>query len=87
MKICAGKYQTHAIKKSDQAVCSYTVTQDIDILMPKWLADRINYKSVRILRRNNDGHAEVKGVRVGDEVAEIGDTILFNGRRLSVERR
>lgn len=31
--------------------------------------------------------AELKGVKIGDEVAQIGDTVQFNGRRLSVERR
>ncbi len=65
----------------------YTVTQDADMLAPKWLADRINYKTVKILYRNIDGHAEVKGVRINDQTAEIGDTICFDGKRLSVERR
>ena len=49
----------------------YVVSKDIEMLAPEWLASRI----------------EVKGVRVGDEVARIGDTIVFDGRRLSVERR
>ena len=30
---------------------------------------------------------QLKGVKIGDEVAQIGDTVQFNGRRLSVERR
>lgn len=29
----------------------------------------------------------MKVVKIGDEVARIGDTVQFNGRRLSVERR
>lgn len=66
---------------------TYTVTQDADMLAPKWLADRINYKTVKILYRNIDGHTEVKGVRINDQMAEIGDTICFDGKRLSVERR
>ena len=42
----------------------------------------------QILYRTRDGHAEVKGVRIkGDGVAQIGDTIMFDGRRISVERR
>lgn len=65
----------------------YTVTKDADMLVPSWLAARINYFSVKILYRNNDGHAEVKGVRIGNEVAEIGNKIVFDGKRLSVERR
>nr|DAZ59534.1 MAG TPA: hypothetical protein [Caudoviricetes sp.] len=66
----------------------YTVTKDVDILAPFWLSERIERGIATILYRTRDGHAEVKGVRVkGDEVAQIGDTIMFNGRRISVERR
>ena len=65
----------------------YTVTKDADRLAPNWLASRINYKTVKLLYRDIDGHAELKGVKIGDEVAQIGDTVQFNGRRLSVERR
>lgn len=56
----------------------YTVTKD---------AGRINYKTIKLLYRGKDGHAELKGVKIGDEVAQIGDTVQFNGRRLSVGRR
>ena len=66
----------------------YTVTKDADILAPSWLSERIERGIASILYRTRDGHAEVKGVRVkGDDVAQIGDTIMFNGRRISVERR
>lgn len=66
----------------------YTVTKDADILAPSWLSERIERGIATILYRTGDGHAEVKGVRVrGDDVAQIGDTIMFNGRRISVERR
>ena len=66
----------------------YTVTKDVDILAPSWLSERIKRGIATILYRTRDGHAEVKGVRVkGDDVAQIGDTIMFNGRRISVERR
>lgn len=66
----------------------YTVTKDVDILAPSWLSERIERGVATILYRNRDGHTEVKGVRVkGDDVAQIGDTIMFNGRRISVERR
>lgn len=70
--------------KSEQ---HYTVTKDADRLAPNWLAIRINYKTIKFLYRDIDGHAELKGVKIGDEVAQIGDTVQFNGRRLSVERR
>lgn len=61
----------------------YTVTDDVDILAPSWLSERIERGIATILYRTRDGHAEVKG----DDVAQIGDTIMFNGRRISVERR
>ncbi len=66
----------------------YTVTKDADRLAaPNWLASRINYKTIRFVYRDIDGHVELKGVKIGDEVAQIGDTVRFNGKRLSVERR
>ena len=66
----------------------YTVTKDVDILAPSWLSERIERGIATILYRTRDGHAEVKGVRVrGDDVAQIGDTIMFNGRRISVRRK
>lgn len=64
----------------------YTVTKDADMLAPSWLAARINYTTVKILYRNVDGHAGVKGVRIGNEVAEIGDVVVFDSKGLSVER-
>lgn len=66
---------------------SYTVTEDADMLAPEWLAVRFNYATVKLLYRTVDGAAKVKGVRIGNEVAEIGDVIHFNGKRLSIERR
>lgn len=65
----------------------YVVSKDIEMLAPEWLASRIDYRTVKILFRDVYGHFEVKGVRIDDEVARIGDTIVFDGRRLSVERR
>ena len=65
----------------------YIVTKDVDILAPSWLSERIERGIATILYRTRDGHAEVKGVRIKNEVAEIGDTILYDGKRLSVERR
>lgn len=42
----------------------YTVTKDADRLAPNWLASRINYKTIKLLYRDKDGHAELKGVRL-----------------------
>lgn len=63
----------------------YVVTREADMLAPKWLAIRINYTSVKFLYRNRDGAAILKGVRINDQTAKIGDTICFDGKRLYVE--
>lgn len=65
----------------------YIVTKDIDMLAPTWLAEYTRRRSGSIRYTNRDGHAEVKGVRIGDELAQIGDAIIYDGKRLSVERR
>ena len=65
----------------------YIVTGDADMLAPDWLAARINYTSVKFMYYLADGAEKLKGVRINDQIAEIGDTISFDGKRLSVERR
>lgn len=65
----------------------YVVTKDTDMLAPKWLADRVDYRSIKFLYRIRDRTSELKGVEIGNEVAKIGDTILFDSGRLSIERR
>ena len=65
----------------------YTVTKDADMLAPDWLAVRINYTSVKFVYYLADGTEKLKGVRIDGQIAEIGDTISFDGKRLSVERR
>lgn len=57
------------------------------MLAPNWLTDRIDYKTVKFLYGICDGAEILKGVRINDQTAKIGDTICFNGKRLSVERR
>jgi len=64
----------------------YTVTKDADMLAPDWLATRINYSSVKIIYYLSDGAEKLKGVRIDGQIAKIGDTISFDGKRLSVER-
>ena len=56
----------------------YTVTTDTNMMAPKWLADRINYKTVKFLRVIRDGAEVLKGVRIDDQTAKIGDTIRFH---------
>lgn len=65
----------------------YIVTEDADMLAPDWLVARINYNSIKIMHCLVDGAEKVKGVKIGDQIARIGDTISFDGKRLSVERR
>ena len=65
----------------------YIVTEDVDMLAPKWLADRINYKTIKFVRVVIDGAETLKGVKINNEVAQIGDVVLFDGRKLFVERR
>ena len=65
----------------------YIVTENADMLAPDWLAARINYTNVKFVYYLADGAEKLKGVRINDQIAEIGDTISFDGKRLSVERR
>ena len=64
----------------------YIVTEDADMLAPDWLAARINYGSVKYVYCIIDGAEKLKGVRIDGRMAEIGDTISFDGKRLSVEK-
>lgn len=63
----------------------YTITKNADMLAPDWLAVRI-YTSVKFVYYLADGAEKLKGVRINDQIAEIGDTISFDGKRLSVEK-
>lgn len=65
----------------------YTITKDSDMLAPAWLVKRINYKTIKFLYLIIDGAEQLKGVRINDEVAEIGDIITFDGSKLGIERR
>ncbi len=65
----------------------YIVTKDADMLAPDWLAVRINYAAIRFIHVLRDGAEILKGVKIGDQIAEIGDTIIFDGKRLFVERK
>lgn len=57
------------------------------MLAPEWLAARINNASVKFVYCIIDGAEKLKGVRIDDQIAKIGDTISYDGKRLSVERR
>lgn len=64
----------------------YIVTEDADMLAPEWLAARINYTSIKFVHHLIDGAEKLKEVKVGDQIAKIGDTISFDGKQLSVEK-
>lgn len=74
-------------KRQIRQIRKYKVTKDADMLAPNWLADPIDYKTVKLLYGIHDGAETLKGVKINDQTARIGDTICFDGKRLSVERR
>ena len=65
----------------------YKITKDADMLAPNWLTDRIDFKTVKFLYGIRDGAEVLKGVKINDQTAKIGDAVCFDGKRLSVERR
>ena len=65
----------------------YIVTKDADMLAPSWLAARIDYKSVKFIYVLKDGIETLKGVKINGCTAKLGDTVCFDGKHLSVERR
>ena len=65
----------------------YIITKHADMLAPQWPAARINYTSIKFVYYLADGAEKLKGVRIDGQIAEIDDTISFDGKRLSVERR
>lgn len=44
----------------------YMVTKDADMLAPKWLAVRIDYKTIKFLYVVHDGAEILKGVKIND---------------------
>jgi hypothetical protein len=65
----------------------YIITKDADMLAPRWLADRINYKTVKFLYGIRDRAEVLKGVKINDQTDRIGDTVCIDGKRLFIERR
>lgn len=65
---------------------TYVVTKDADMMAPDWLTSHINYKTVKFIYILRDGAETLKGVRIGNELAGIGDTITYDGKRLSVTK-
>ena len=64
----------------------YTITKDSDMLAPSWLADRIDYKTIKFLYVLVDGTEVLKGLKVNGQIAEIGDAVVLAGNRIVVEK-
>lgn len=64
----------------------YTITKDSDMLAPSWLADRIDYKTIKFLYVLVDGTEVLKGLKVNGQIAEIGDAVVLAGDRIVVEK-
>ena len=64
----------------------YTITKDSDMLAPSWLADRIDYKTIKFLYVLVDGAEVLKGLKVNGQIAEVGDTVVLAGNRIVVEK-
>ena len=56
-------------------------------MAPRWLAECIDCKTAKLLYGVKDGVVKLKGVKINDKTAKIGDTIYFDGKRVSVGRR
>ena len=56
------------------------------MIAPSWLADRINYKTIKFLYVLVDGAEVLKGLKVNGQIAEIGDAVVLAGDRIVVEK-
>ena len=57
------------------------------MLAPSWLADRINYKTIKFLYVLVDGTEVLKGLKVNGQIAEVGDAVVLAGDRIMVEKK
>ena len=56
------------------------------MLAPSWLADRIDYKTIKFLYVLVDGAETLKGLKANGQIAEIGDAVVLAGDRIVVEK-
>lgn len=56
------------------------------MLAPSWLADRINYKTIKFLYVLVDGAEVLKGLKANGQISEIGDAVVLTGDRIVVEK-
>ena len=64
----------------------YIITRESSMLAPSWLADRIDYKTIKFLYVLVDGAEVLKGLKVNGQIAEIGDAVVLAGDRIVVEK-
>lgn len=65
----------------------YEVADDADRMMPKWMADHIDYMYTKMTYRVVDGALKLKGIKVDGVLARIGDAVTCEKGIFSVERR
>ena len=56
------------------------------MLAPSWLADRIDYKTIKFLYVLVDGAEVLKGLKINGQIAEVGDAVVLAGDRIVVEK-
>ena len=56
------------------------------MLAPSWLADRIDYKTIKFLYVLVDGTEVLKWLKANGQIAEIGDAVVLAGDRIVVEK-
>ena len=64
----------------------HIITRESSMLAPSWLADRIDYKTIKFLYVLVDGAEALKGLKVNGQIAEVGDTVVLAGNRVMVEK-
>ena len=64
----------------------HIITRESNMLAPSWLADRINYKTIKFLYVLVDGAEALKGLKINGQIAEIGDAVVLADDRIVVEK-
>ena len=64
----------------------HIITRESSMLAQSWLADRINYKTIKLLYVLVDGAEVLKGLKVIGQIADIGDAVVLTGDRIMVEK-
>ena len=65
----------------------HIITRESNMLAPSWLADRIDYKTIKFLYALVDGAEVLKGLKINGQIAEVGDAVVLTGNRIVVEKK